>query len=106
MSDDKRKKSDAQEARIADLLGGEVSRGSGSGWRKPQDVRSPGYLIECKGTDGKSISLKREWWDQLRANAAAEGVEPAIHLEIRGGGQPPRRLVVIEESDFVERACE
>ena len=100
MRTEKQKKSDAQEARWADLVGGEVVRGSGSGWRHRQDVKDETHLWECKGTDAASISFKCEWWDQLRGSAAADGLLPGSHVEIRGGEGRTRRLVVLDEGDL------
>lgn len=96
----KQKKSDKQEKDWADLLRGEVVKGSGSGWRQRQDVKSEHFLWECKGTDSASISIKGDWWDQLRAEAYKEGKDPALHLEVRGGS-PTRRFVVLDENDFI-----
>lgn len=97
---EKRKKSDKQESDWADLLRAEVVKGSGSGWRQRHDVKSEHYLWELKGTDKASISLKAEWWEQLRKEAYKEGKDPAMHLELRGGNTI-RRLVVLDENDFL-----
>lgn len=97
---EKQRKSDSQEKDWADLIGGTTTKGSGSGWRQRQDVRDDYFLYECKGTDKASISIKLEWWEQLRKNAYAEGRDPALHLELRGGDHT-RRFVVLDESDFL-----
>ena len=100
MRTDKQRKADKQESDWADLIGGTLVKGSGSHWRGRQDVKSDHFLWSCKGTDAKSISLKSEWWEELRAHAYAEGKEPGLHLEVRGGS-PTRRLVVLDEADFL-----
>ena len=98
---EKQRKADAQEKRWADLTNGSVRKGSGSGWRLPQDVLSGNFLWSCKGTDAASMSIKRDWWEDVRESAAQEGIRPGMHLEIRGGGRT-RRLVVIDEDAFLE----
>lgn len=100
---ERRRRSDAQERRWAGLVGGTINPGSGSGWRKRQDVRSPGYLWEMKRTDNKSISIKSEDMEQLRHHALREGVIPAMHIEIGGyAGAPVRRYVLMEEFDWMD----
>jgi len=98
---ERRKRSDAQEARWAKVIGGTVNAGSGSG-RRRQDVRGDGSLWEMKRTDGKSISVKLSDLDQLRIHAIREDRTPYMHLEIGGyGGTKPVRLVVSFESDWL-----
>jgi hypothetical protein len=96
--DPKRVKSDRQEAKLAQRVDGKVSKGSGSGWRQRQDVRSTGVLWEMKRTDNvKSISIKVADYLQLRHHALQEGRTPLMHIEI--GDQ---RFVVASEDDFME----
>lgn len=81
-----------QEKRIAKATGGKRQPGSGSGWLHKQDVKDERFLREMKQTSGKSISIKREDWDQLRANALSTGRTPLIHIQLG-----PRRLVLHDE---------
>jgi hypothetical protein len=98
VADEKRVRSDRQEAGLAKRVGGRVSKGSGSGWRQRQDVRSPGLLWEMKRTDNvKSISIKVADLDQLRHHALQEGRTPVMHIEIGD-----KRYVVLGEDDFLE----
>lgn len=90
-----------QERRVAKRRGGKQNPGSGSGWRKPNDVREDKILWEMKQTDGKSISIDSATWEHLRTNALTTDRMPAMHLEI-GGGRRPLRLCVISEDDFDE----
>ena len=53
-----------QEKRIAKETGGKRQPGSGSGWLHQNDVKDPQFLREMKQTDGKSISIKGEDWEQ------------------------------------------
>lgn len=101
MSETKRR-SVQQEKRLAATTGGQVSAGSGSGWKRKSDVRSPRtedtpFLWEAKRTDAKSFSLKLDDWEKNRRYALSEGRTPAMHVEIG-----KRRLVVLEEDDFME----
>lgn len=92
-----KRKSLAQEKRLATVIDGQVSAGSGNGWRRKSDVRSSQFLWEAKRTDAKSISFKLADWEKNRKYALSEGRSPAMHLEIG-----KRRLVVMEEDDFLE----
>jgi len=87
-----------QERRIAKRRKGTLNAGSGSGWRRKQDVRETGILWEAKQTHGISISVKKSVWTGLRKNALMEGRMPALHLQIQDVA-----LVVIAEDDFDER---
>lgn len=98
MADQKRVRSDRQEAGLAKRVGGRVSKGSGSGWRQRQDVRSTGVLWEMKRTDNtKSISIKVADYAQLRHHALQEGRTPLMHIEIGD-----KRFVLASEDDFME----
>jgi hypothetical protein len=90
-----------QEKRVAQRRGGKQTPGSGSGWRKPNDVREKKVLWEMKQTAAKSITVKLSDWDKLRSNAILTGLMPAMHLQL-GEGRSARRLVVISEDDFDE----
>ena len=85
-----------QEHRVAKRTGGRRQPGSGSGWLHRNDVKDDNYLREMKQTDGKSISIKLEDWEQLRKNAIMSGRKPAMHLQIG-----KRRLIVLDEDDFI-----
>jgi len=90
-----------QERAIAKRRGGKLNPGSGSGWRKPNDVREKKVLWEMKQTGAKQITVKLSDWDKLRSNAILSGIMPAMHLQL-GEGRGARRLVVISEDDFDE----
>jgi hypothetical protein len=91
-----------QEKEVAERRGGVMNAGSGSGWRRKNDVRERGSLLrilwEMKQTDNQSIQINRGKWLSLRRNALLEGMMPAMHLQIRDV-----KLVVISEDDFDER---
>jgi hypothetical protein len=90
-----------QERRVVKRRGGRQQPGSGSGWRKPNDVRESRVLWEMKKTANKTISVNLTDWDKVRSNALLSGRMPAMHLEL-GTGSKLRRLVVISEDDFDE----
>lgn len=85
-----------QEKRFASLVGGEVVRGSGSGWRYKADVLTLVWLFEMKRTSSRSITVKLDDWDKLIAEAAMEDRIPAMHIELGH-----RRFVVLPEDDFL-----
>jgi hypothetical protein len=85
-----------QERGIAKRRGGVQTRGSGSGWRQRNDVREGRDILwEAKQTDGKSISVSKAVWNDLRTNAILGGAMPALDLQIGDLG-----LVVISRDDF------
>ena len=92
-----RRRSQQQEKRMAKKVGGTTNAGSGSGWRRQNDVREDDVLWEMKRTDKQSISIALKDWEKLRTNALTEDRMPAMHLEI---GR--RRLVVLSEDDYME----
>lgn len=97
---DKLKKSQSQEKRVAKATGGTRNAGSGNGWQRKHDVRSgghEGFLWEMKRTDKKQITIKASDLDSVRKIAWSEGRTPLFHIELAG-----RRYVVLEEPDFME----
>jgi hypothetical protein len=82
------------------MVGGEVSPGSGSGWRRPNDVRDPVNLWEMKRTASKAITVKLSDLETLRRRAITSGRDPLMHLEF-GAGSQARRYVVIPEDDYM-----
>lgn len=92
-----RKLSQQQEKRVAKLVGGSLQPGSGSGWKRQNDVRSDGVLWEMKRTSKKSITIKASDLEHLRKNALLEDRVPVMHIELGD-----RRWVVIPEDDYLE----
>ena len=88
-----------QEKELAARRRGLQQPGSGSGWRRRNDVREGRAILwEAKQTSGVSISVKAVHWSNLRKNAMMEGMMPALALRIGDVN-----LVVISEDDFDER---
>lgn len=100
LADDRLKKSQNQEKRVAKKTGGSRNAGSGNGWQRKNDVRSGGHegmLWEMKRTDKKQITIKAEDLESLRKEAWKEGRTPLFHIELNG-----RSYVMMEEYDFLE----
>jgi len=81
-----------QENRVARVLSGRRQPGSGSSPYAKGDViqkSSEGhslskFLVECKQTKHKSLSVKGEWLSKISREAMAAGKEPALQFEIKG----------------------
>ena len=86
-----------EERRLARRRGGAQTGGSGSGWRRRNDVREEGILWEQKTTGKTQYTIKESDWENLRKNATLDGLIPMMHITL---GTKKRRLIVIEEGDF------
>lgn len=73
-----------QENRVARKLGGRRQRGSGSSDYAKGDVKTENFLIECKQTEKKSLSVKGDWLSKITREAMASGKTPALSIEIKG----------------------
>lgn len=81
----KLKRSQAQEKRVAKQTGGRTQPQSGAGAFRKEDVRSSRFLIQCKGTtnlDAKTMVLKGSDLDACEQNAALDGREPCLQLDL------------------------
>lgn len=97
------RRSRKQEAAGAQIFGGKVVPGSGSGWAVKNDVRTDDVSFEYKFTDNKSFSLKSA--DLIKAERQAlldGGREMAfiVELEKREWAVITRDFLV----DLLERA--
>jgi Holliday junction resolvase len=86
-----------EERRLARRRGGVRQPGSGSSWRRRNDVREGTVLWEQKTTANRQFTIKEDDWENLRVHALTEGLIPALHITL---GKRKRRLVLIEEGDF------
>lgn len=85
-----------QEKTLAARRNASRQPGSGSGWRKRNDVREGREILwEAKQTSGISITVSRAVWSDLRKNAILSGAMPALALRI---GELD--LVCISQADF------
>jgi hypothetical protein len=96
---DLRKLSQQQEQRVAKLIGGSVNAGSGSGWKRKNDVRGPGMLWELKLTGKKQITIKLQDLEDLRKHAILDGLLPVFGIQFAGSN---RNYVLLDEADFLE----
>jgi hypothetical protein len=100
-SKQRRKRSNKQESRLADMVGGRAQAGSGAPWSSKGDVKQEDFLFECKFTDHESFSVSTKLWAEIKYKAmiAQSGRKPAMQLEI---GKEKLRLVVLSEEDYLE----
>ena len=75
-----------QERDYAEEKQGKVQAGSGSSWRRPQDVQEEGFLTQLKFTDKDSFALKASEWKQIREDALRDGREPKLVIEFSKHG--------------------
>jgi hypothetical protein len=58
-----------------------VQPGSGSSWRRPEDVQTPAHLEQLKYTDEASFKINVSELSGLFANAMRDGREPRLVIE-------------------------
>lgn len=87
---------EAPERAVAKRRGGVRNPGSGSGWRRRNDVREAHVLWEMKTTGAKSLTVKDIDLEILRRHAITDGKMPAFCFQVGDG----RRWVAITEEDF------
>lgn len=90
-------KSRTQEADVAKKLDGKTVVGSGSKWYAKSDVKTKEWLIECKRTDKKSYTLKKEEVEKAIVQAMLEGREMMFQVEI---GELKLALITLDK--FIE----
>lgn len=82
--------------------GGRGTPMSGSGSIK-NDVRNDDWSFEVKTTTQTTYSLAYRTWITAERHALADGRRAAMVICFdRGLGKPPKRLVVLDEDDFIE----
>jgi len=82
-----KKKSQRQEVRVAKLLSGRVTPGSGSFAGHKGDIVHDRFLIEAKRTDKDSLSIKNSWLGKIEAEAFQAGRYPALSIQIGSRSQ-------------------
>lgn len=91
-----------QEEVTAVRHGGRGTPASGSGAVK-NDVRNPDWSFEVKTTTKKTYSLALSTFETAETHALQDGRRAAMVIAFdQGIGRRPRRLVVIDEDDFIE----
>jgi hypothetical protein len=97
-SDDRIRRSQQQEKRVAKRYKARQHGGSGTSAFYRNDSHNEAELIECKRTDNtRYIRLDVEELDALARRAYAKGKRPVMHVEIGG-----REFVVLQEPDYAE----
>lgn len=91
------KKSQKQEKRKAEILGGTVNAGSGNGWVRKNDVRSPEYSAELKVTSKKQYPLKDSELITAEKYALLDGREMLFGIQMASG----RNWVTMSEETFL-----
>lgn len=91
-----------QERVTATNHGGRGTPASGSGDVK-NDVRNADWSIEVKTTTKKTYSLALGTFLTAETHALTDGRRAAMVIAFdQGPGRSPRRLVVLDENDFIE----
>jgi hypothetical protein len=80
------KTSRGHEKRIAKATGGRVQPGSGSSWRARQDTKDSDQLIQHKGTDKASFTIKVDEWKEIQRDADRAGREPVLVITFQQHG--------------------
>lgn len=104
-----------QEDHIAKLYNGKRSPSSGASWSDQGDIRyefhtdeiAPydilfSFLGECKTTQAKSISLKKEVWEKIAEEAAHSKRRPCMFIRFHDENGKHLDLVIRDVNDDCE----
>lgn len=97
MADNMVKRSQKQERRGASLLGGTVNAGSGNGWVRKNDVRTPQYSVEYKVTGKGQYALKEKELTTAEKQALIDGREMLFGIQMASG----RNWITMSEETFL-----
>lgn len=107
---DTKRRSNENETRLAKKLGGKRVRNSGGKpWSARDaktvvgsgptteggDVATHDFFIENKRSEKKSISVQKEWIEQIKESARRVGKSPAVILTFETPRKPPEDWVMI-----------
>lgn len=84
-----------QEKRVARVVGGERSAGSGAFHRKG-DVRAQDTLWECKWTGKTQFTVKASELEKIVSEAIRDSRIPVFAIELNN-----RNYVLLEEDDYL-----
>ena len=93
-----------QEKVTATLHGGRVTPGSGAGSGVKNDVTNTEWSFEVKSTSQKGYRVTLDNWMTIEHNALVEGKRPALVISFMTASGRPKRLIVLDENDFIEKA--
>lgn len=91
------KDSQRQERKLAQEKAGSVNSGSGNGWIRKGDVRTPDELWELKITGAKSYSLKDAELQKNIEYALIDGRMPIFLVEFQSTGN---EYVILDRNDY------
>jgi len=92
-----KKKSVKQEKRLAKDLKAKRTPRSGADPTSPNDMVLGNYVIESKATGGASISVKKEWLEQVKQSPINYGKIPTLVLEFTKTND---KYIVMDIKDF------
>lgn len=101
-----RKKSIAQENRVAKKVGGNRQKASGALPGAKGDVRSVELLTECKRTDKKSISITIEFLQKITQEAGYYNKIPSVSIEIESPPKFVNKDWILLPAGFVQELLE
>lgn len=97
---DVRKKSQIQEKRVANELGGKVTPASGALWGAKGDVKSDLFLAECKTTEKPAYPLTLKTWTKISKEALKENFRlPVMSIDLCDGKD---KMAVVDYYDIAE----
>lgn len=91
------KESKKHEARLAKVIKGQRSAGSGAFWSRKGDVRSQDLLIEHKWTGKASFTVKAAVLEKIVKEAILDGRMPLLGVSLNN-----ENYVLLTEDDFLE----
>ena len=94
-----KKKSIKQEKKLAKEIGAKRTPQSGAQDTSPADMIKGNYVIESKGTKGDSISVKREWLNQVKQSPINYGKIPTLISDFTKTND---KYVVMDIKDFLK----
>jgi hypothetical protein len=90
-----KKRSNAQEKRVAKILGGRRQPMSGAGMFSKADVLHSRFLVECKTTSKQSYSVTKGTLDKLRQQAYDASRAPVLVFSLDDDRGVPEDWAVI-----------
>lgn len=91
-------RADKHEKKVARLMGGKVTVGSGNQMDKG-DVKTDEFRVECKTTKAASFSLREEILCKITDEALATDRLPMVNIQFEATGN---RYVILREEDWLD----
>lgn len=77
---DRRKPWQKHERDVAELVDGRLTPGSGNKPMHKGDVKNDMFMIECKSSKHRSLSIKLEWLEKISEEALCRNRFPMVQL--------------------------